>query len=627
MTSSSRLPAGRYFSLLKHIRPSSGGGERVSLLRQRLFYEVGVPNPILVFDPNPDYTNVQKQLIADGHMHPDAQILNVWHWFVDNGLPDLPSLSEYEPMPAGLFTTKTVMKEDHIWSTVFMFGDQPIAREFHRLDGTTAVRNILGGAEQFGISPRIELIDQQGRVVKHFASEPELHKYWFQLLAPGDEHVFLLIDDWRLVKTFTDLEEKFLTFFQLHNRHSFGPNYLSDIREAHKEVLAVQNQIDAFSILTEQQKSDLEKRFGPADNFYVIPNAISPPKTLGDQNHFDRLIATNARLAPQKRLDLAIRAFSILIKQVPDAKFHIHGSGQLKNQLVQLTNELGIGHAVVLKGYDPRARENLNDVVCYWNTSRYEGFPLATLEAMSQGCPVVAFDVKYGLRDQVINDHNGFLIEEDDIESFVARTVSIMKDRELFNRLSKGAFETAQKYPPAIFFENTVKVLKSMVDKRPLKTHVRDIKVVNQSIRFAKSLKRMRVDLDLSLSFNLELEIDAYSARGPITKESFFLEVLSPQSENLVRLPMKVEIKENQFLLNGQVSGSEMKSAIQELGPGVRHIELRVGFAWGNSTWIHPLSKRIRILVGKGQKPYALIAIRRITIRRLRNKVRSILIT
>lgn len=627
MTNPSRLPAGRYFSLLKHIRPSSGGGERVSLLRQRMFYEFGVPNPLLVFDPNPDYASVQERLKSDGYMHPDAQILNLWHWFVDNRLPNLPATNECEPIPTAMFTTKTVMKGNHNWSTVFLLGEQPIAREFHRPDGTKAIRHIFGEADKFGISPRIELIDQQEQIVKQFKSEPELHKYWFSLLAPEDENVFLLVDDWRLVETFINLDERFFTFFQLHNRHSFGPSYLSDIREAHKDVLKAKNQIDGFSILTEQQKSDLEKRFGVADNFYVIPNAISPPKTLGDQNHFANLIATNARLAPQKRLDRAIRAFSILLKQIPDAKFHIHGSGQLKNQLVELINELDVGHAVVLKGYDPKARENLNDVVCYWNTSRYEGFSLATLEAMSQGCPVVAFDVKYGLRDHVINDFNGFLIEEDDIASFVERTVSIMKDRELFNRLSKGAFETAQKYPPAIFFENTVGVLQSMVDKRPLKTYVRSVKVINKSIRFAKSLQRMRFDLNLSLSFNIELEIDAYSARGPLTKESFFLEVISLQSENLVRLPMEVATKGNQFLLNAQVSTSEMKKAIQKLGPGARHIELRVGFAWGNSTWVHPLSKRIRLLAGKDQKPYALIAIHRITFRRLRNKVRSMLKT
>ena len=253
-------------------------------MRQRMFYEAGVPNPLLVLDPYPDYATVQAQLITDGYMHPDAQIINVWHWFIDTWLPDLPSLGEFEPMPSGLFSTETVNKGNVKWSTIFKLDDEPIAREFYRHDGTIAIRHIWGEVASTRVSPRVELIDHEGQVVIRFESEFDFHKYWLSLLAPKDEKVFLIIDDWRLVDTFTNLDERFITFFQLHNRHSFGPSYLSDIREAHKPVLSVQNQIDGFSILTEQQKSDLEKRFGVADNYYVIPNAISPPELWAIKN-------------------------------------------------------------------------------------------------------------------------------------------------------------------------------------------------------------------------------------------------------------------------------------------------------------------------------------------------------
>ena len=54
-----------------------------------------------------------------------------------------------------------------------------------------------------------------------------------------------------------------------------------------------------------------------------------------------------------------------------------------------------MGEHVLLMGYDPRARETLTSTA-FVMTSYKEGYPMATLEALSYGCPVVSDHCKYG---------------------------------------------------------------------------------------------------------------------------------------------------------------------------------------------------------------------------------------
>ena len=52
-------------------------------------------------------------------------------------------------------------------------------------------------------------------------------------------------------------------------------------------------------------------------------------------------------------------------------------------------------------------------------TSRFEGFPMVLLEALSSGLPCIAFDCPVGPRALISNQYNGFLINEGRNEDFV----------------------------------------------------------------------------------------------------------------------------------------------------------------------------------------------------------------
>lgn len=565
--------------------------------------------PLLTFDQNTDYKIVRQQLVADGYLHPDAEILNIWRWFVDHELLKAKPISEFEKTPAGSLGIQSVEMDGKPWLTIYRMGDKEIAKEYLRPDGTIAIRLVSDDGGLIDLTPGIELVNATGQVLEKFNSLREYYRFWVTLLAPVAGNVFLISDSRIIIPNFLGMDERVFTLLQLHNPHSRRSAHLmSPTKMSYKAAMGYQNSLDALSVLTEHQRSDIEKRYGAADNIFVIPNPVLPPTSLGEQLHANRLIATIARLEPQKRIDRAIFAFKELLNQVPDAKFHIYGDGPLHRDISNLIEKLGVDHAVTLAGYDANARERLNDVVCYWNTSNYEGYPLATLEAMSQGCPVVAYDVKYGLREQIKDGYNGFLIKEDDIETFVERTISIMQDRELFNRLSKGAIETAQNHSPEKFLADTAKVLWEIVEKKSRRTKVNGVAVKRQKVDFAKHLKWFRFQPILSLKLDLELVVDSHSVSNPLSGEHFFLELVSPQCEEMVRLPIQVSNSGGNFQLSTRIPRSDMKNAISQLGESVRHVELRVGFVWNNSTWVHPLSNRIRVKIDKAGDPYGFAA-------------------
>jgi glycosyltransferase involved in cell wall biosynthesis len=130
-------------------------------------------------------------------------------------------------------------------------------------------------------------------------------------------------------------------------------------------------------------------------NSIVIPNSISvsPKNTIRTSKSNKQLrVACLGRLVVQKRLDLALSAFSIFQSmQSSDFKsgLTIIGGGPLENDLKsQAWGVVG----VEFKGFLPhnRALDELRNHDVYLNTSDYEGFCIARIEALALGLCVVS---------------------------------------------------------------------------------------------------------------------------------------------------------------------------------------------------------------------------------------------
>jgi glycosyltransferase involved in cell wall biosynthesis len=87
--------------------------------------------------------------------------------------------------------------------------------------------------------------------------------------------------------------------------------------------------------------------------------------------------------------------------------------------------------------------ELLNRSHLFMNASPKEGWGLTVLEANACGVPVVGSD-RPGLKDSILHEKTGFLVEYGDAEAFAARGLQLLTDTDLWRRMSAAGLEWSQ---------------------------------------------------------------------------------------------------------------------------------------------------------------------------------------
>lgn len=97
-----------------------------------------------------------------------------------------------------------------------------------------------------------------------------------------------------------------------------------------------------------------------------------------------------ARMVAEKDHFTLLRAFALVAAEIPGAELQIAGDGPLRDQLVEFTKELNLADRVIFLGALPHAAQFLGQLDIFVLSSLNEGLPLALLEAMAAGLPVVS---------------------------------------------------------------------------------------------------------------------------------------------------------------------------------------------------------------------------------------------
>jgi glycosyltransferase involved in cell wall biosynthesis len=107
------------------------------------------------------------------------------------------------------------------------------------------------------------------------------------------------------------------------------------------------------------------------------------------------IIGTLARLSPEKDLITVIKGVEILAKQMPNQKIqlHIYGEGDLRREFEQYIYEKDLGESIFLLGKTQEPLKTISGFDLFVLASRYEGFGLVLLEALSLEIPVISSDI------------------------------------------------------------------------------------------------------------------------------------------------------------------------------------------------------------------------------------------
>jgi glycosyltransferase involved in cell wall biosynthesis len=120
-----------------------------------------------------------------------------------------------------------------------------------------------------------------------------------------------------------------------------------------------------------------------------------------------------ARFVPEKDHYTLLRAFAIVAAKLPGAELVIAGGGPLQNNLIRLTEELNLTNRVTFVGALPDTAQFMSQLDVFVLSSLNEGLPLAILEAMAAGLPIVSTRAG-GVEEAARDGYNAYLAEPGD---------------------------------------------------------------------------------------------------------------------------------------------------------------------------------------------------------------------
>jgi glycosyltransferase involved in cell wall biosynthesis len=150
-----------------------------------------------------------------------------------------------------------------------------------------------------------------------------------------------------------------------------------------------------------------------------------------------------ARLSAQKAHEVLFEAFAGLRRGHANARLVVVGGGERELELRVLAVRLGLEDSILFTGIrrDVPALLPAFDVACL--SSVHEGVPLAAIESMAAGIPMVATDCG-ALRDIIADGEQGFIVPVGDSSTMCTRLLTLAGSADLRERLGQSARKRVQ---------------------------------------------------------------------------------------------------------------------------------------------------------------------------------------
>ena len=138
-----------------------------------------------------------------------------------------------------------------------------------------------------------------------------------------------------------------------------------------------------------------------------------------------------------KGVPVLLEAFEILADQNPNLHLHLVGDGPERSELESIVHEKGLDGRVTFYGYQSQAQlsEHFAEADVFVMTSFAEGVPVALMEAMAFGVPVVAPRIT-GIPELVTDGVSGFLTTPSDVDCLLEKIETLLNDAEQRNRFA-----------------------------------------------------------------------------------------------------------------------------------------------------------------------------------------------
>ena len=185
------------------------------------------------------------------------------------------------------------------------------------------------------------------------------------------------------------------------------------------------------------------KKLGFKNEIY-LPNlyTFQPWEIKNSNLTYNNIMMLGRLNDPIKGVIYAIKAMSLVVKQVPDAVLNLITSDYRIQFLKNLTKELNLTKNVFIKYHTYNISEPFWNSSVLWYTSLSEAFPMAMNEAKSHGLPIVAFDVPFSppYQDGIIG------VDLLDVEALARETINLLNDYDYRKRMGIFAKKSLDRF-------------------------------------------------------------------------------------------------------------------------------------------------------------------------------------
>lgn len=252
-----------------------------------------------------------------------------------------------------------------------------------------------------------------------------------------------------------------LRIAQLHHDYKESKRIENDFKYRYSHI-------DYFVLLTDDIRTEIEaiiKGHNVHTKCITIPN-FYPNTTLSISNDACRkpLAVAVGRLAPEKGFLRLLDVWARVQQKVGEQyELYIIGSGQELESIASKIKKLGLQNTVKLLG--KQSNENLQALMqiakVYCMSSYTEAFGMVLLEAMHNGLPQIAYDVRVGPRNLIQDGITGFLIPDDDEENFALRIIQLFTDAEKWHSMSLASKNRALQFSEDNVMSRWVNIINS----------------------------------------------------------------------------------------------------------------------------------------------------------------------
>lgn len=269
--------------------------------------------------------------------------------------------------------------------------------------------------------------------LKHFLNKLSYNRFINSLLSKENKNI--VIENG--TKFFPFIKKKNTKYFRLEhfNLEIYFKKYLNKLPLFFPRV-SLFDQWILLSAKELQTAQKISKKISVIHNFLPI---------LPSQNtdYAKKRIISIGRFSPtdQKGYIRLIELYSLIAKKCPDWELVLIGDGENKFKIEDLIKQKGLSEFIKTKPSTSNIEQEYLNASIYVMTSHFEGFPMVLLEAMGFGLPCIAYDVLSGPSDIIKDNQSGFLIPNNNQQSFAEKLSLLMNSYELREKMGKASKE------------------------------------------------------------------------------------------------------------------------------------------------------------------------------------------